>query len=51
MAENDKVLELVNNKSSTDLGALLDSCSWYDIGNCLQTCIKYSPLQTESAEI
>ncbi len=23
-----------------DLGALLDSCSWYDIGNFLQTCIK-----------
>ncbi len=29
-----------------DLGTLLDSCSWYDIGNYLQTCIKISLLQT-----
>ena len=34
-----------------DLGALLDSCSWYDIGNFLQTCIKNSLLQTKSIEI
>ncbi len=29
---------------SKDLGALLDSCSWDDIGNFLQTCIKNSLL-------
>ncbi len=28
------------NKRSKDIGALLDSCSWDDIGNFLQTCIK-----------
>ncbi len=28
------------NKRSKDLGALLDSCIWDDIGNFLQTCIK-----------
>ena len=39
------------NKRSMDLGALLDSCSWYDIGNFLQTCIKNSLLQTKSIEI
>ncbi len=33
-----------NNKRSKDLGALLDSCSWDDIGNFLQTCIKNSLL-------
>ncbi len=33
------------------LGALLDSCSWDDIGNFLQTCIKNSLLQTKSVEI
>ncbi len=32
------------NKRSKDLGALLDSCSWDDIGNFLQTCIKNSLL-------
>ncbi len=30
-----------------DVGALLDSCSWYDIGNILQPCIKNSLLQTK----
>ena len=39
------------NKRSKDLGALLDSCSWYDSGNFLQTCIKNSLLQTKSIEI
>ncbi len=39
------------NKRSKDLCALLDSCSWDDIGNCLQTCIKNSLLQTKSIEI
>ncbi len=39
------------NKRSKDLGALLDSCSWNDIGNFLQTCIKNSLLQTKSFEI
>ena len=34
-----------------DLGALLESCSWYDIGNYLQTFIKNSLLQTKSIEI
>ncbi len=34
-----------------DLGALLDSCSWYDIGNFLQTCIENSLLQSKSIEI
>ncbi len=34
------------NKRSKDLGALLDSCSWNDIGNFRQTCIKNSLLQT-----
>ncbi len=34
-----------------DFGALLDICSWHDIGNFLQTCIKNSLLQTESNEI
>ena len=34
-----------------DVGALLDSCSWYDIANFLQTCIKNSLLQTKSIEI
>ncbi len=36
---------------SMDLSALLDSCSWYDIGNFLQTCIKNSLLPTKSIEI
>ncbi len=31
-----------------DLGILLDSCSWYDIDNFLQTCIKHSLQQTKS---
>ncbi len=35
------------NKRSMDIGALLDSCSWYDISNFLQTCIKTSLLQTK----
>ncbi len=39
------------NKRSKDLGALLDSCSWDDIANFLQTCIKNSLLQTKSIEI
>ncbi len=39
------------NKRSVDLGALLDSWSWYDTGNFLQTCIKKSLLQTKSIEI
>ncbi len=39
------------NKRSKDLGALLDSCGWGDIGNFLQTCIKNSMLQTKSIEI
>ncbi len=39
------------NKRSKDLGALLDSCSWDDIGNFLQTCIKKSLLQTKPIEI
>ncbi len=39
------------NKRSKDLGALLDGCSWDDIGNFLQTCIKNSLLQTKSIEI
>ncbi len=39
------------NKRSKDLGALLDSCNWDDIGNFLQTCIKNSLLQTKSIEI
>ncbi len=34
-------------KRSKDLGALLDSCSWDDIANFLQTCIKNSLLQTK----
>ncbi len=38
-------------KRAKDLGALLDSCSWDDIGNFLQTCIKNSELQTKSIEI
>ncbi len=38
----------LQNKRSKDLGALLDSCSWSDIGNFLQTCIKNSLLQTKS---
>ncbi len=33
------------------LGALLDSCSWDDIGNFQQTRIKNSLLQTKSIEI
>ncbi len=41
----------VTNKRSKDLGALLDSCSWDDNGNFLQTCIKNSLLQTKSNEI
>ncbi len=41
----------LNNKRSKDLGALLDSCSWDDIGNFLQTCIKNSLVQTKSIEI
>ena len=38
---------------SMDLGALLDNCSWYDIGNFLQTPrgIKNSLLQAKSIEI
>ncbi len=40
-----------SNKRSKDLGALLDSCSWDDIGNFQQTCIKNSRLQTKSIEI
>ncbi len=39
------------NKRSKDLGALLGSCSWSDIANFLQTCIKNSLLQTKSIEI
>ncbi len=39
------------NKRSKDLGALLDSCSWDDFGNFLQTCIKNSLQQTKSIEI
>ncbi len=39
------------NKRSKDLSVLLDSCSWDDIGNFLQTCIKNSLLQTKSVEI
>ncbi len=39
------------NKRSKDLGALLDSCSWDDIGNFQQTCIKNSRLQIKSIEI
>ncbi len=39
------------NKRSKDLDALLDTCSWDDIGNFLQTCIKNSLLQTKSTEI
>ncbi len=31
-----------------DLGALLDSSSWNDIRNFLQTCIKNALLQTKS---
>ncbi len=42
---------LIFNKRSKDLGALLDSCSWDDIGNFLQACIKNSLLQTKSTEI
>ncbi len=38
------------NKRSTDLD-LLDSCSWDNIGNFLQTCIKNSQLHTKSIEI
>ncbi len=34
-----------------DLGALLYNCSYYDIGNFLQTCIENSLLQTKSIEI
>ena len=37
-------------KRSMDLGTLLASCTWYDIGNFLQTCIKNSLLQTKSLE-
>ncbi len=40
--------ELEENKRPKDLGAMLDSCSWDDIGNFLQTCIKNSLLQTKS---
>ncbi len=41
-----------HNKRSKDLGALLDSCSWDDIGNFfLLTCIKNSLLQTKSIEM
>ncbi len=40
---NTDVIENIN-KRSKDLGALLDSCSWDDIGNFLQTCIKNSLL-------
>ena len=40
-----------DNKRSMDLGALLDSCSWYDIGKFLQTYIKNSLQQTKSIEI
>ncbi len=45
-----KILEN-KNKRPMDLGALLDSCIWHDIGNFLQTCIKNSLLQTKSIEI
>ncbi len=41
----------VKYKRSKDLGALVDSCSWDDIGNFLHTCIKHSLLQTKSIEI
>ncbi len=44
-------LIIIKNKRSKDLGALLDSCSWDDIGNFLQTCIKNSLLQAKSIEI
>ena len=40
-----------SNKRSKDLGALLDTCSWDDIGNFLQIYIKNSLLQTKSIEI
>ena len=35
-----RVHNITNNKKSMDICVLLDSCSWYDIGNFLQTCIK-----------
>ena len=44
-------LEREQNKRSKDLGALLDSWSWDDIGNFLQTFIKNSLVQTKSIEI
>ncbi len=31
-------------KEVHEIGAMLDSCSWYDIGNFLQICIKNSLL-------
>ena len=37
-----------------DLGAFLDSCSWYDkwqLSVFLLTCIKNSRLQTDTTEI
>ncbi len=34
-----------------DLADLLDSCSWYAIGNFLPTCIKNSLLPTKPIEI
>ncbi len=46
-----KIYNLIKNKRSKDLGALLDSCSWDDKGNFLQMCIKNSLLQTKSIEI
>ncbi len=48
---NWNVRKQIVNKRSKDLGALLDSCSWDDIGNFLQTCIKNSLLPTKSIEI
>ncbi len=39
-----KAITIWTNKRSKDLGALLDSCRWDDIGNFLQTCIKNSLL-------
>ncbi len=46
-----KIKHGINGKSykrSKDLGALLDSCSWDDIGNLLEACIKNSLVQTKS---
>ncbi len=44
--------QVIMNKRSKDLGALLDSCSWDDSGNFLQTCIKNSLLHwLKSTEI